>query len=93
MRAKRAIWLLQSAPCIHRIAFGLLQRESTHDLSLGIIRRLTLDGQDQPFMADSSLASRPDAEALARRVARSNTVTCESARSRAASGQAGLSRP
>jgi hypothetical protein len=30
-------------------------------------------GQDQPFMADSSLASRPDAEALAQ-VARSNAV-------------------
>jgi hypothetical protein len=31
-------------------------------------------GQDQPFMADSSLASRPDAEAQARRVVRSNAV-------------------
>jgi hypothetical protein len=34
----------------------------------------TAPGQDPLFMADSSLASRSDAEAQARRVARSNAV-------------------
>jgi len=41
---------------------------------LGVPVGMPRVGQDQPFMADCSLASRPNAEAQARRRARSNTV-------------------
>jgi len=41
---------------------------------LGVPVGMPRVGQDQPFMADCSPASRPNAEAQARRRARSNTV-------------------
>jgi hypothetical protein len=50
------------------------RRQCEFEPTFATIRRSSLEGQDQPFTADSSLASRPDAEAQARRAARSNAV-------------------